>query len=157
MKKILFGIFLVLILLAVVQSVPAVTLPKKVGGDDIFFGEATVTVYVEEYTIHLKNHKPVVGADVSMKFSFFPGPLLGYFPLWGYLLGDRGKTDSNGLCNLTVVVPRYFVRNTSPLFSISVFHEYLGGKYGYVSVDAGSTQNVTFTYVVNWNFEHANS
>lgn len=157
MKKILFGSFLVLIMLAVVQSVPAVTLPRNVGGDNNFFGEATVTVYVEEYTIHLKNHKPVAGADVSMKFSFFPGPLLGYFPLWGYLLGDRGKTDSNGLCNLTIVVPRYSLRNNSPLFSISVFHEYLGGKYGYVSVDAGSTQNVTFTYVVNWNFEHANS
>jgi len=148
MKKILLESFLLLAMLAVVQSVPAVNLPKKTGSDGVFFGEATVTVYVEEYTIHQKNNNPVVGADVIMKFSFFPGPLLGYFPLWGYVFGDWGKTDSNGLCNLTIVVPRYSLLHISPLFSISVFHEYLGGKYGYVSVDAGSTQNVTLTYVI---------
>jgi hypothetical protein len=148
MKKILLVSFFVVILFVEVQSVAAVNIPEKVNMDGVFFGKATVIVSVDEYTVHQKNHNPVVGADVRMKFSFFHGPVLGYFPLWGYLFGDQGKTDSNGQCILTVLVPEYLLLHNSSLFSIFVFHEYLGGKYGYVSVDVGSTQQVTLTYVI---------
>jgi hypothetical protein len=140
-KKILVFSLLMIIVLVMLQSVSSFSIPKKEDRESIW-GEATIEVKVQEKSIVNSTVIPLSNVNVTVKFSYWPGPILGRFPLWGDSFGDTNRTDSNGNCILTVKTLNFAALN----FYILSTDDQLRKSFGFANVRTGDTKTVEIKY-----------